>query len=308
MSNSLRDTFVETLHEVGLKDEKLIVLVSDISHFRLQPFAKDCPKRYYNVGICEPTVLSMASGLSVLGFHPVVHTIASFLIERSFEQIKLGFGYQQLGVNIIAVGSALDYPSHGCTHHCYGDFALMKTIDGSQIIYPASNVEFNELFKQTYNNGKLTFFRIPSHNHNSEFKPENIKFGKGILVREGKNLTIIAVGPPLNTAMDSIGKLEEMGISPEIIYLHTIKPFDSELVNKSLKKTRKCLVIEEHGMYGGVFDDVLRYSKDLDGIKYSSINLGDKFVHEYGTYEQHCKRLGLSVEGIIKKVEDLKNE
>jgi len=308
MSNSLRDTFVETIREVGLKDEKLVVLVSDISHFRLQPFAKDCPERYYNVGICEPTILSMASGLSVLGFYPVVHTISSFLIERSFEQIKLGFGYQKLGVNIVAVGSAFDYSSHGCTHHCYGDFALIKTIQDSQIIYPASNVEFNELFKQTYNNGKLTMFRIPSHNHNCEFKSENIKFGKGILVREGKNLTIIAVGPHLNTAMDSIEKLEEMGMSPEIIYLHTIKPFDSELVNKSLKKTRKCLVIEEHSIYGGVFDDVLRYSKDVDGIKYSSINLGDKFIHEYGTYEQHCKRLGLSVEGIINKVENLKNE
>lgn len=299
---SLRNSFVNTIHEVGLEDESLVVLVGDISHFRLQPFANDCPGRYYNVGICENTILSMASGLSALGFNPVVHTIAPFLIERSFEQIKLDFGYQNLGVNIITVGGAFDYADLGCTHHCYGDFALIKTIPGSQMIYPTSYAEFNMLFKQTYNNGKVTVFRIPSYGHDFEFKQEDIEFGKGILVKEGKNLTIIATGPHLKTAMDSIEDLEKIGLSPEIIYVHTIKPLDDKLVNNSLKKTKKCLVIEEHSMYGGVFDDALRFSKDLNSIKYASITIGDNFIHEYGTYEQHCKRLGFSVEGIIKKV------
>lgn len=301
---SLRNTFINTIHEVGLKDESLIVLVGDISHFRLQPFAKDCPGRYYNIGICENTILSMASGLSALGFNPVVHTISPFLIERSFEQIKLDFGYQDLGVSIITVGSAFDYADLGCTHHCYGDFAMIKTIPGSQMVYPASYVEFNMLFKKTYKNGKVTVFRIPQHEHNFEFKPEDIEFGKGILVKEGKDLTIIATGPHLKTALNSIDELKKLGISPEIIYIHTIKPFDTDLINKSLEKTKKCLVIEEHSMYGGVFEDVLRSSKNLDGIKYAAINIGDIFVHEYGTYDQHCKRLGFSVEGIIQKINE----
>ena len=84
----------------------------------------------------------------------------------------------------------------------------------------------------------------------------------------------------------------------------TIKPFDAELVNESLAKTKRCLVIEEHSMYGGVFDDVLRFSKDLDDIKYASINIGDKFIYQYGTYQQHCKRLGFSVEGIVQKIKN----
>lgn len=301
---SLRNTFINTVHEVGLEDESLVVLVGDISHFRFQPFAKDCPGRYYNVGICENTILSMASGLSALGFNPVVHTIAPFLIERSFEQIKLDFGYQKLGVNILTVGSAFDYTDLGCTHHCYGDFAMIKTIPGSQMIYPVSDVEFSKLFRQTYNNGKLTVFRIPQYSHDFEFKPEEIEFGKAIVVKEGKDLTIVATGPHLKTAMDSVNELEKIGLSPEIVYIHTIKPFDAELVNKSLTKTKKCLVIEEHSMYGGVFDDVLRASKDINGIKYASINIGDAFIREYGTYDQCCKRLGFSVQGIIQKVKD----
>ena len=302
---SLRETFAEAITEIGLEDKSLIVLVSDISHFRFEPFFDKRPTQYYNIGICENTVLSMASGFAALGFHPVVHTFSSFLLERSFEQIKLGFGYQKLGCNIIAIGSGVDYPCHGATHHCYGDFALMKTIDGSEVVFPVTQIEFRELFKQTYNNGRLTVFRIPQYSHGIVFNSDDIKFGKGILFKEGKDVTIVVIGQPLKTVINSIEEFEKMGISPEIIYIHTIKPFDCEIVNTSLKKTKKCLVIEEHGMYGSMFDDVLRFSKDLHGIKYSSINFGDKFIHEYGTYEQHQKRLGFSVEGIVKKVREL---
>lgn len=304
LNKKIRQEFADTILEIGKKDSRLVVLVGDISHFILQPFAKTCPGRFYNIGICEPTMINIAAGLSKVGFIPVVHTIAPFLIERSFEQIKLGFGYQKLGGNIISIGSGFDYGALGSTHHCYNDFALLKNVENMQIIYPASCKEFNLLFKQTYDNGFPTYFRIPDHSHDIEFKDEQIKFGKGILAKKGKDFTIIAVGPQLKTALNSVDSLKESGISPEILYLPTIKPFDKEIVNKSLSKTKRCLVIEEHSMYGGVFEEVLRCSKNLEGIKYSSINLGDKFVREYGNYEQHCEKLNFSVKGIMKKVQE----
>lgn len=300
----MRQEFADTMVEVGQKDPNLVVLIGDISHFILQPFAKAYPERFYNIGICEQTIVNMAAGLSKVGFYPVVHTISPFVVERAFEQIKLDFGYQKLGVNLITVGSAFDYCALGCTHHCYDDLSLLKNVDNMQIIYPASCKEFNLLFKQTYNNGFPTYFRIPESQHEVEFKENEIIFGKGILVKEGKDVTIIAIGPQLKSAVDSVELLKKEGINPEIIYLHTIKPFDKEIVNKSLSNTKKCLVIEEHSEYGGVFDDVLRCSKDLD-VKYSSINLGSKFIHSYGTYEQHCKRLGLSADGVFSNVKKL---
>ena len=301
----MRQEFADTMLEVGQRDQNLVVLIGDISHFILQPFAKACPGRFYNIGICEPTIMNMAAGLSKVGFFPVVHTITPFLVERSFEQIKLDFGYQRLGINIITVGSAFDYGALGCTHHCYGDFALLKTVENMEIMYPASCTELNALFKQTYNDGHPSYFRIPEEQHNVLFSPEQITFGKGIKVKEGKDLTIVVVGPQLKNVMDAVALLEDQGISGEVIYLHTIKPFDQDLVNESLRKTKRCLVVEEHGMYGGVYDDVLRFSVHLPEIQYNSINIGDKFIHEYGTYEQHCKRLGLSVEGIMKKTEEM---
>jgi len=301
---SIRQEFADTMLEVGKNDSRLIVLVGDISHFILQPFAKTCPRKFYNIGICEPTIVNMSAGLSKLGFIPIIHTFSPFLIERAFEQIKLDFGYQKLGCNLISVGSAFDNGALGCSHHCYDDFALLKNVEGMQIIYPASCKEFNLLFKQTYDNGYPTYFRIPEKSHGINFKDEEIIFGEGILVQKGKDITIIVIGPQLKTVLDSIEPLAKLGISVEIIYLHTIKPYDSKIVNNSLLKTKKCLIIEEHSMYGGLFEDVLRSAKDLDGVKYAGINLRDKYVRDYGKYEDHCNRIGFSVEGIIQKIKE----
>lgn len=300
----LRESFAEILQNVGVEDPNLVVLVGDISHFRLQPFAQKCPGRYYNVGICEPTIVNMAAGLSKVGFYPVIHTIAPFIAERSFEQIKLDFCYQKLGVNIIVVGSAFDYAVLGCTHHCYNDFAILKTLPDTELMYPSTYVELDSLFRQTYRHQAVKYFRAPMGEHPHAFKPGEIQFGKGVKIADGKNLTIVAVGVHLKTALEALAPLKNIGVEAEIIYIHTIKPFDYKIVNESLQKTRKCLVIEEISSFGGVFDDVLRHSKDLNGIKYASISIPNQFVREYGTYEGHCKRLGFTVEGIMNKVKN----
>ncbi len=302
--SSLRDTFAQVLHQVGKEDPNLVVLVGDISHFRLQAFAQDCPGRYYNVGICEPTIVSMAAGLAKVGLHPVVHTISPFIIERSFEQLKLDFCYQALGGNILTVGSAFDYANLGCTHHCYSDYALLKTLPNTQLFYPASHTEFEALFRQTYSNGFLSYFRLPMHGHPFQFKPRDIQRGRAVCVTTGGDLTLIAVGTQLKTALASLSSLKEKGIEAELIYVHTIKPLDEERIHQSLRKTRRCLVIEEHGVYGGVFDDVLRLSRDIEGLQSSVLAIPNQFLREYGTYEEHCQKLGFTVDGILRKVAD----
>jgi len=298
-NKKIRQQFADTMLAVGQADERLVVLIGDISHGILQPFAKACAGRFYNVGICEPTIVNMAAGLAKVGFHPVVHTIAPFIVERSFEQIKLDFGYQQLGVNLVTVGSAFDYGQLGCTHHCYDDFALLKNIPRSQILYPASALEFDCLFRQTYDNGLVSYFRVPEATHGVSFTADQVSVGQGILVGEGRDVTIVAVGSQLHSVLGAVPQLAERGISVEVVYLHTIKPLDRELIRHSVIKTKRCLVVEEHGPFGGVFDDVLRATRDLSGIRYQALNIGERFVHEYGTYEQLCAQLGLSADGVI---------
>lgn len=298
----MRQEFADTLLEVGKKDNNLVVMVGDISHFRLLDFAKACPRRYYNVGICEPTIVNMAAGLSMLDFYPVVHTIAPFIVERAYEQIKLDFCYQKLGANIITVGSAFDYSTLGCTHHCYVDFALLKPLPDTQIFFPSSPIELNSLFKQTYNNNKVSYFRFPKISHGFVFSQDQIMVGKGIKVKKGKDFTVVVTGPQLKTALDASEQLKNSGLDADIIYVHTIKPFDRKLVLESVKNTKKVIIIEEHSMYGGMGDEVLRAIKGVDGIKCSFIAIPDIFIRDYGSYADICEILGFTVDNIIKKV------
>lgn len=299
---SIRQQFADTMLEVGQADSNLVVLVGDISHFILQPFAKACPGRYYNVGICEQSIVSMAAGLAKMGFAPVVHTIAPFIIERSFEQIKLDFCYQKLGGNLVSIGSVFDYSTLGCTHHCYGDFALLKTLPGAQIIYPANPVEFDILFRQTYRSGKLNLFRLSSVSHNQNFTPGDIQFGKGIKITEGTNLTIIVTGPQLSNALAARDSLREIGWDVEILYIHTIRPLDTNLIRDSLRKTRLAIVVEEHMRSGGLGDDVLRATRDIQNVRCSSLSIPDTFVTDYGSYYDHCEKMGFTKEGILNLV------
>ncbi len=298
----MRQQFADTMLTVGIEDPNLIVLVGDISHFILQPFAKACPGRFYNIGICEPTILSMAAGMSKIGFHPVVHTIAPFLIERGFEQIKLDFSYQQLSGNIVTVGSAFDYANLGCTHHCYGDFALLKTLPGVQIVYPGSAGEFDALFRQTYHNNVLTVFRLPGTQHGHDLNVQEIRFGKACKIREGSNLTLIPTGPHLKTALDSVDALVRSGWDPEIIYLHTIRPMDSQCLLESIGKTKRVCVIEEHMRSGGLGDDVLRLANGRTDIDLLSLSIPDKFMTRYGRYEDHCNEIGLTAENLVDRI------
>jgi len=289
--------------EIGMRDPDLIVLVSDISHFILQPFANACTGRYYNVGICEPTVVSMAAGLAKMGFYPVVHTIAPFILERAFEQLKLDFCYQKLHGNIVTVGSTFDYSNLGCTHHCYDDFALMKSLPSTQIVYPASCQEFSLLFEQAYRNHYLTIFRIPEAQHEQDIEPFLIQIGKALKIREGKDLTLITTGPLLKKVAEAANELGNLGWDAEILYIHTLIPLDRAMIRESLQKTGKVLVLEEHNRFGGLGYDVLNVSYDIQGLQYHCIAI-DSFIHDYGLYEEHCKNLGLTVEGIINAIRE----
>ena len=300
----LRLQFADTMLDIGQKDENLAVIVGDISHGILQPFAKACPDRFFNIGILEPTMVSLGAGMAKVGLYPVLHTIAPFLIERSFEQIKLDFCYHKLHGNIISVGSAFDYSNLGCTHHCYGDFALLKTLPGMEITYPGSAVEFDALFRQAYNNDQTTYYRLPGTPHGVDFKASDITLGKGVKVADGEHLTIIATGPHLHTALSIRDKLSSEGKGVEVLYIHTIRPLDIDLVRASVDKTRHVIVIEEHMRSGGLGDDVLRATRDISDVKFISAAIPDKFITGYGSYQELLESAGLTVDHILSSIKE----
>ena len=295
---NIRKQFADTVLEVGKKDDRLTVLLGDIGHFNMIPFAKACEGRFYNVGICEPTIISMGAGLSRVGMIPVMHTINPFIVERSFEQLKLDFVYQKLSGNIITVGSLFDYAKLGCTHHCYGDFALLKTLFDIEILHPATNEEFDTLFKQTYDNDKLTFFRIPEVAHNVNFN-QPIEVGKAVKVSEGEDITIVVTGSQLKNVKKVQEELQKENINTEILYIHSIRPLDKKAIFDSVSKTKVVLVVEEHGENGGLGEDVLKIVCSIDSLKFEHICVKNGFVHEYGKYEELLGLVGLNFENIL---------
>ncbi len=296
----MRNQFAVTLENVGASDAKLVVLLGDISVYLLRNFEQKFPDRFYNIGICEQTIISMAAGLSSLGFYPVVHTITPFTVERCYEQIKIDLCYQKLGANIVSVGSAFDYPASGCSHHCYEDFAVLRPLPGMEIVFPASEIEFEALFKQTYDNGHATYFRLPASKHGIKFNEDQLCLGKGIKIKEGNSLTVVVTGPELKNAIAATEMLDV-----EIIYIHTIKPLDTELIRQSVAKTGKILTIEEHNIIGGLGDAVAMAIGDIGNVVQSRLGIEDKFLTNYGTYEEHCVALGLDTGGIKSRIEGL---
>jgi transketolase len=304
IDKEIRVQFADTMADVGATDDRLVVLVGDISHGVLTPFREKFPDRYYNVGILEAAIITMSAGLSAVGFRPVMHTIAPFLVERAFEQIKLDFCYQGLPGNLVTVGSAFDYSNLGSTHHCYGEFALLKTLQNIEITYPGTALEFDLLFKQAYADDLFTTYRVPGNSHGVEFDASKIVLGKAIKAREGTNLTIVACGPQLKSALDAVDGLQANGWDPEVIYVHTIRPLDVGMIRDSVSKTGRVLTIEEHMESGGLGDDVLRATRDIGNVRSASLAIPDRFITEYGTYDEHCETLGLTAEGIVNKVAD----
>ena len=162
--------------------------------------------------------------------------------------------------------------------------------------------EFEILFKETYRNDKLTYFRLPATKHEIKIYDHKIKFGEASVIRSGRDITLIAAGPQLKNVVKSIPSLINAGIDPEIIYLPTIKPFDYHTVGKSIKKTSKYLVIEEHMEFGGIGDEVLRCTENVLLKDRIFINIPNKYIHNYGSYLEICQDLGFTPENIVRKV------
>ncbi len=301
-TKKLRQQFADTVLHEGKKNKNLIVLVSDISHGILQDFNKKCKNQFFNVGICEQGIVNVAAGFAKVGYNMVVHTITPFLIERSYEQIKLDFGYQKQGLNLISVGGTYDYSKLGCTHHSYSDFSLLNHLPNCKIFTPGSAKEFDVLFKRNYKKRQINYFRLTEHSHQFNFKFNNN--GKATKIKTGKDITVVCVGNKLKEGIEIFKELNDK-ISLEILYYNCLKPIDEETLLKSVKKTKKLLVIEEFSSEGGFYHQCLKLlSKEKNFIS-ESISV-KPFIHEYGSYDFLNKKSGIHKLNILNKIKKLK--
>lgn len=289
----MRKQFVKTVEGIMAKDDKLVVLLGDIGVFGFRSAFASYPNRIYNIGILEQSTIGLAAGLALTGFVPIVHTIAPFIVERSLEQLKLDFAFQQLGGNFVSVGGSFDYAALGATHHCPADVGILKNIPGMEIVLPGTAEEFDKLFKQSYNNGKPTYFRLSEKSNNESQK---VEFGKASIIKRGSKATVIVVGTMLQNVLDAV-KNEDV----TVLYYTTLEPFDSKTL-KNNNRSNKILVCEPYYESALSFD-ITNSIKSPVRIDY--IGMPKKFLDLYGNAEDHEKYLGLTSKTIKTKLKKL---
>lgn len=282
----MRKQFKDTVTELAGKDERVVVILGDISHFLFNAFQQQYPSRFYNMGICENTLISVAAGLSAQGFHPFVHTITPFITERSLEQIKLDLCYNEFGANIVSTGASFDYAWDGATHHCYTDLAILRLIPGMEVTQPGSKKELDVLIRSQYANGRPTYFRLSDHGHNVDVP---VEFGKGVVLKDtGAPVTVMTAGPILGNVMEACGDLPV-----NLVYFHTLKPIDKELIAR-FRHTKILVVQDAFGLHEAI--------SEVPDLSVQCHGLPDQFCVWYGTVHDIRKMVHLDPPSIREAV------
>ena len=300
-----RESYGNALVELGKEHEDLIVLDADLaSATKTGTFLKAFPERHIDCGIAEGNMMGIAAGLATTGKVPFASTFAMFAAGRGFEQIRNSIGYPHLNVKIGATHAGISVGEDGASHQCNEDIALMRTIPGMVVISPADDIEAKAAVKAAYEHDGpvyLRFGRLAAPVINDE----NYKFelGKGVVLREGKDLTLIATGLMVSRALEAAETLAAEGIDAEVINIHTIKPLDEELVVASAKKTGKVVTVEEHSVIGGLGSAVCDALCAQAPTPVLKIGMNDVFG-ESGPAVALLHKYGLDAEGICGSIKN----
>ncbi len=305
-----REGYGETLVELGKEDENIVVLDADLAAAtKTGMFAKAFPERHINCGIAEANMAGIAAGLAASGKTPFMSTFAMFVAGRAYEQIRSSIGYPGLNVKIGATHAGISVGEDGATHQCNEDIALMRTIPGMMILNPSDNIEAKAAVRAAYEYKGPVYMRfgrlaVPVFNDREDYKFE---LGKGIVLREGKDLTIFATGLCVVEAMYAAQKLAEDGIDAELINIHTIKPIDEELVVASAAKTNRVFTVEEHSIIGGLGSAVCEVLSEKRPTKVTRIGMNDIFGQS-GPAVELLHKYELDAEGIYNKIKKTLNQ
>ena len=299
-----RESYGNALVALGEKYDNLVVLDADLAEAtKTGIFKKAFPERHIDCGIAESNMVGIAAGLASTGKVPFCSSFAMFAAGRAFEQVRNSVGYPHLNVKIGATHAGISVGEDGASHQCNEDIALMRTIPGMTIINPSDDVEAKAAVEAAYKMDGPVYLRfgrlaVPVINDRPDYKFE---IGKGVVLKEGKDLTIIATGLEVNESLEAAKKLAEDGIDAEVINIHTIKPIDADLIVKSASKTGKVVTVEEHSIIGGLGGAVAEVLSEKCPTKMLRIGVKDTFG-ESGPAVKLLAKYELDAEGIYKQI------
>jgi Transketolase, C-terminal subunit len=301
-----RESYGNALAELGAEFENLVVLDADLAAAtKTGVFKKAFPDRHIDCGIAECNMIGIAAGLAATGKIPFASSFAMFAAGRAFEQVRNSVAYPKLNVKIGATHAGISVGEDGATHQCNEDIALMRTIPGMVVLNPSDDVEAKAAVRAAVEHEGPVYLRfgrlaVPVINDKPDYKFE---LGKGVVLREGKDVTIIATGLPVSECLAAADKLAAEGIDAKVINIHTIKPLDEELVLAAAKETGKVVTVEEHSVIGGLGSAVCDVLSEKCPTKVMKIGINDTFG-ESGPAVELVKKYGLDADSIYAKVKD----
>jgi transketolase len=285
---AMRETFTQTASDLLEADERVAVVLADISESLFSRAIAHGPLRAVNVGIAEQTMVGVAAGFAMEGFHPIAHSLSSFMAERPYEQLKLDFGYQGLGGTFVGSGGSYDYASEGATHHSPGDATLMLAIPRMQVLVPGHGREVDRLLRATYDNGLPTYIRTSLATND---EPHDVAPGRLEVVRRGTGVTVLAFGPMLSRTLEATAHLDAT-----VVFATSLEPFDSRGLRSIAGDAPDVVVVEP--WYEGTAAPVIASSFDDVPARIRYIGVPRRFIRSYGTWQELDTEVGLDAAGI----------
>lgn len=304
IKKATRESFGEAITALAETNPDIVVLDADLAEAtKTGIFKKRFPERFIDCGIAECNMVGIAAGLATCGKIPFAASFAMFSAGRAFEQVRNSVGYPHLNVKIVGSHAGISVGEDGATHQCCEDIALMRTIPNMVVLNPADHYEMIEAVKAAAEHDGPVYIRLgrlatESVNNNDDYKFE---IGKGITLKDGNDVAIIATGLMVGEALKAAKILEAEGINARVIDMHTIKPLDEELVLKAAKETGRIVTVEEHNIIGGLGEAVAAYLSENCPTPVTRVGVKDVFGHS-GPAVDLLKEFGLDSDGIVSAV------
>jgi len=301
----MRDAFAREMTALAAQRTDVTLLSGDIGNRMFDRYKEVAPQRFFNCGIAEANMMSLAAGMALSGLRPVIYTITPFTTTRCLEQIRVGVAYHQAPVVIVGTGSGLSYAELGPTHHSLEDMAILRTLPGLNVVAPADSAELVAQLREALDAPHPTYMRIGKKGEPAlHGEDARLGIGKANLLRDGNDVLLLGVGPILGEALQAAETLADSGISVAVASLGGVKPLDGPLLAEMTKRFPLWLSLEEHGITGGLGSALLEWLADHGRrtIHLRRLGVPDVFLHELGNQAYTRRQLGLDAVGLTQTI------
>jgi transketolase len=301
----MRNNFADEITKLAETDKRIVLLSGDIGNKLFDGFKAKAPDRFFNCGVAEANMMGMAAGLAMCGLRPVVYTIAPFTTTRVMEQIRVDVCYHEVPVVIVGVGSGLGYASLGATHHSCEDMAMLRALPAMSVLAPADPLEVRGVLRAALRHSGPSYIRMGKKGEpNIHREVPTVEIGRSLVVRDGVDVCLLAVGVMLSVALEAAEGLAKRGITAHVVSVVSVKPLDEVLLRDVFARFPLVLSIEEHSLIGGFGAALAEWAADHGPVAARLLRMGtkDRFPHEAGETEHARERDGLTAHHMIERI------